>query len=576
MSITLEPLRIWRSPYSNFYKDETLDAAKVYTSDYLRELADAGFNAIWIRAILREIVPSRVFPEFGRRSADYLRSLRAVIRRGERMGVRVFLYMQEPRGFLADARFWRRHPEAEGATYRYWGNDVSAMCTSEPSVRAFLREGAATLSRKLPGLGGAILITASEHVSHCYSHYGNTYAPTEMAKMPPAALGCSRCERRRPADIIADIVGGIHSGFRDAKNGAEVIAWNWSWRIYEPNPQEGILRALPRGVRVMGGFERGGAKRILGRNRVIDEYAISFAGPSDQFVQTLRAARKRGLKVMAKLQIGVTHELATVPNLPLIGTLYDKARAMRSLTLRDFMGCWAFGNMLTANSAAFLRFMTVKRLPPRDRALEAFAASYFPGCDAKRVKAAWELFAMAMDSYPFCIPFLYYGPTNYALAHPIDPGPIREGLVGRSWLPDRRRGDDLRQSLGPYTLTEVIRGLGKLTRIWRAGVEEFERGAAGCDAPSARDELNTVRMVGHCFHSCWNLYRAYRLRRNWKVSHRKSLLAILRDERKHLAEALPIVVADKRMGFHSEAQRYLCTATGIRRKLKRINALLGS
>ena len=43
----------------------------------------------------------------------------------------------------------------------------------------------------------------------------------------------------------------------------------------------------------------------------------------------LVAARERGLRVMAKLQLGTTHELATVPSLPLIGNLYDKARALR-------------------------------------------------------------------------------------------------------------------------------------------------------------------------------------------------------------------------------------------------------
>lgn len=88
-----DSLRIWRSPYINFYKDETLRAAEVYTSDFLRTLAAAGFNAIWIRGILRDLAPTRIFPEFGRNSASHLRSLRTVIRRGERAGIRLFLYM---------------------------------------------------------------------------------------------------------------------------------------------------------------------------------------------------------------------------------------------------------------------------------------------------------------------------------------------------------------------------------------------------------------------------------------------------------------------------------------------------
>jgi len=569
----MEGIRIWRSPYSDFYRNDTLDAARVYTPDHLREIADAGFNAIWLRGILREILRSRVFPEFGRNSAAHLRSLRAVMRRAERVGIRLFLYMQEPRGMPVEKAFWRRHPEARGAIYRYWGRDIAAMCTSARSVRDFLSEGAEALSRRLPGLGGVILVTASEHISHCYVHYRNKYAPAEMSRMH-GPLGCPRCERRRPADVIADVIGSFKRGFDAAGNGTRLIAWNWSWGIYESDPQEGILRALPRGIMVMAGFERGGRKRILGKDRVIDEYSLSYPGPSGRFLGTMRAARRRGMRVMAKLQFGTTHELATVPNLPLIGVLYEKARAMRRLRVRDFMGCWNFGNMLTANTAAFHRFLTIRRLPPRDQALRAFAAGYFPGCDARAVVRAWEQFRRAMDSYPFCIPFLYYGPINYAVAHPIEPGPLRPEPVGRSWMPDRDRGDELKDSFGPYTLREIIHGLGELVRGWWKGVELFEAGVAGCKAATAVAERNTARVIGHCFQSTWNLYRAYSLRRDWIPGRRKALEAIMRDERDHLRRALPIIASDRRMGFHAECQAHLFTAVAVRRKLRRLDALL--
>jgi|GEM_PF-2835217 len=77
-------------------------------------------------------------------------------------------------------------------------------------------------------------------------------------------------------------------------------------------------------------------------------------------------------------------------------------------------------------------------------------------------------------------------------------------------------------------------------------------------------------MIGHCFHSRWNVYRAYRLRKEWRSANRERLRAIMRDERAHLIKALPLVTADRRMGFHSECQRYLFTAAAIRRKLRRL------
>ena len=568
----MPPLRIWRSPYSDFNRDETRHAAEVYTAQHLRGIAEAGFNAIWIRGVLRDLTRTNVFPEFGKDSAPHLRSLRTVIRRCERQGLRCYLYMQPGLGLPERSPFWRRHPEAKGAVYDKFGQPLAALCVSAPEVRAFLREAACDLSDKLPELAGLIVITASEHIQHCYSHYGNPDIP-ELAKAAGSPVGCPRCDERRPRDVVADIIRNVRRGLKQANNGADLIAWNWSWSFYEPDPQTGVINMLPRDVKLMAGFERGDTRIILGKRRPIDEYSLSFAGPSGRFVKTLRAARRRGLNVMTKLQIGVTHELATVPNLPLIGKLYDKARAMRRLRVRDFMGCWNFGNMLTANTAAFLRFMDAKRLPPRARALKGFAASYFPGCDAQQVVKAWQTFERAMDSYPFCIAFLYFGPLNYAVAHPIEPGPLDGKPCARSWMFDKR-GDELRQSLGPYSVPEIVRGLGSLQQTWWLGVEHLERGLASCTAAAAQEETDSARMAGHCFQSGWNLYRAYRLRSKWSPSRLAPLQQIMRDEREHLADALAIARSDRRMGFHSECQRYMFTASGIRRKIKRLDQVL--
>lgn len=568
-----DSLRIWRSPDSDFYKEETLHAAEVYTPDCLRKIADAGFNAIWIRGILRDIAPTKVFPELGRNSAAHLRSLRTVIRRADRAGVRVFLYMQPPMGMSPDEKFWKQHPEAKGITQNSTFGRKSTMCTSEPVVTAFLREAAGTLSKRLPHLAGAILITASEHVSHCHARNATNPEFRDLYKISQEPLACPRCRERDPREIVREIIENIHHGFQDAGNDAQVVAWNWGWSMYEKDPQARIINSLPRDVTIMAGFERGDKKVILGKSRSIDEYSLSFPGPSRRFVKSCEAARGNGMKVMAKLQFGTTHELATVPNLPLIGSLYEKTRAMRKLKIRNFMGCWNFGNMLTANTAVFNRFLTAKRLPPRAQALAAFARDYFPGCNAKQVTEAWETFGKAMDSYPFCVPFLYVSPLNYAVAHPIEPGPLDKRPVGNSWLP-AERGDELKESFGSYTLSEIIKGLGILTRTWWNGVEILENALEDCDAPTAQEEKNSARMAGHLFQSGWNLYRAYRLRRKWKASHLRALQVIMRNERDHLTDAAAIAQADKRMGFHIEPQLQMFTASSIRKKLKKLDTLI--
>ena len=223
--------------------------------------------------------------------------------------------------------------------------------------------------------------------------------------------------------------------------------------------------------------------------------------------------------------------------------------------------------------SAYSNFLDAKRLLPRQPALQQFAAHYLPGCEPRVVVRAWKQFARAMDSYPFCIPFMYYGPLNHAVQLPIEPGPLSDVPCGRSWMRDER-GDVLPDSFKEYTHAEVVEGLGEVTRQWQMGVELLARGVSGSRSVHAREELNTARVAGHCFRSGWNLYRAYPLRKSWKPSLIKALRPVMRDEREHLAELLPLVVADPRQGYHSECQHRMFTPTGIRGKLMRLNRLL--
>ena len=568
--------RIWRSPYSNFYEDETLHADEVYTTSVLKEIGKAGFNAIWIRGILRDLAPTKIFPEFGRDSAMRVRSLRTVMRRGKRAGVKVILYMQPPLGMAANDPFWQKHPDLRGATHNARISTRifprSALCTSTPTVCEFLRAATRNLARSLPDLGGIILITASEYVQHCYSHV-NIFDPKALKRNGRPRVDCPRCADRDPGGIVVDIVRDVRTGLRSAGSDMPLIAWNWSWSYYEADPQARIIRALPNDVMVMAGFERGATKTILGKKRQIDEYSLSYAGPSPRFLNSLKAGRRSGHKVMTKLQFGTTHELATVPNLPLIGSLYDKARAMRKLRVKGFMGCWNFGNMLTANTAAFLHFLDVRRLPPRKPAMEQFARAYFPGCDSAKVVAAWEQFVRSMNHYPFCIPFLYWSPTNYAVARPIEPSPLDCKPVGRSWMPDRR-GDGLDETYGVFTHREVTEGLEQLSRIWDKGVRLFEQGTHDCTCAHAAEEMNTVRVAASCFHSTWNLYRAYPIRKNWQPANIKCLRPIMEDELAHLVHIVPILKVDKRMGYHSECQHFQFTHGMVQRKIRRLKKLL--
>lgn len=574
-----EMLKIWRSSRSAFGKfsrrydpagEETWNVLEAYTDAELKSIAESGFNAVWVHALLHNIVRTPDFPELGADAAEHQRRLNTLIERAAKHGLKIFLYMQPPRALPEDHAVFRNHPEIAGQREELQGCDYSetvavrAMCTSTEPVKKYLYNAAAELARQLPGLGGIIMITASEYPAHCWSRRGRML--TAEGGWEFTQIGCPRCSERKPWEVVNELIQLVRDGIRSESAAMKIIAWNWSWTMYEPAPCWNIISNLPTDVIMMADFERGGKRTILGKERIMDEYSLGYAGPSEQFTESWELAANRGLQVMAKLQIGTTHELATVPNLPIIGNIYRKAVNARRMKLTGFMGTWNFGNLITANTAA-LNFFLADDIPnDPEQALNDFAASYFPGSDTAKVAEGWDKFAEAMNSYPFSIPFLYVGPTNYACILPMEPAPLTAKPVGRSWLLDER-GDDLAPALSGYTIEEVVEGFTRLTEVWSQGVELLAQGLKNCASPHAKAELDNARVCGLLFTSALHFCRAFALRRDWSDTLLPQYREIISAELDNLKKLLPLVENDPRFGYHIEAHGYQFDAARIRAQI---------
>jgi hypothetical protein len=265
-------------------------------------------------------------------------------------------------------------------------------------------------------------------------------------------------------------------------------------------------------------------------------------------LNSLAVAGKNNIPVLAKLQFGATHELATVLNLPVMGNVFAKASAVRNLQLGGFMGCWNFGNMITANTAGFNAFLSGKLPEKREDTLCVFAAEYFPGADAESIATAWIEFGKAMDCYPFSIPFLYSGPANFAFILPMQPAPLTDKQIGRSWLMDER-GDNMNSALSDYTFEEIIAGFEQVTSIWLDGLKIFRNTFAAC-------ELNTATVCYQAFRSSANFCKVFRLRSQLENCLLPEYYTIIRDELENLQTVLTVLQQDTRFGYHIEAHGY--------------------
>src|SRR5690606_18172759 len=123
---------------------------------------------------------------------------------------KVFLYLNEPRSM--PLAFFEEHPELKGVVE----GDYAAVCTSVPEVKEYLREAVASIGLAVPELDGFFTITASEHLTNCWSHH--------------IAGACPRCGERSPAAVIAEVNALIREGMHAANHDCALIAWDWGWR----------------------------------------------------------------------------------------------------------------------------------------------------------------------------------------------------------------------------------------------------------------------------------------------------------------------------------------------------------
>jgi len=584
--------RIWRHPSSEFgifshkpddLQDETVTAEAAYSDNNLAEISASGFNAIWVHGQLQHMIHGDGFPEFGRNSKSHLEKMKILIARAEKHNLKVFLYMQPPRAISVENKeFWDNHLDVAGEVVQRLEDcsgkrvKMRCLCTSKQKVRQYIKNALCNLTEALPDLGGYIFISASEYPSHCYAQRNcrpGSIRPRKL-KMNMHPVTCPNCAQFEPEDVVVELLWTIRDGIRMASRDMPIIFWNWSWNLYIDSPCKEIISRLPRDTCLLVGFERGGKKDLSGRHgQFINEYSLSYAGPSEQFIESMQLAREYGLEVMAKLQFGTTHELATVVSLPLLGNVLKKAVFIRENKLKGFMGCWNFGNQQSANTAGFNYFISNACPDSEEEALKTFAGLYFKECDKKEVVRAWLEFDKAMMYFPFCIPFLYMAPTNYALALIPQPGVLNKKSAGRSWLMDER-GDDLSAAITDFSLSEIIKNFDSLYKIWCNGVNILRKALKHVGSINVDNELGNAEICGAVWRSTRNAFMLYGLRLAWQNAKLAEYCRIASNELENVKNILPYVSRDPRQGFHIEAHDYMFNAEMLKHKIKTLESQL--
>lgn len=428
-----------------------------YPDQYLNKLAHCGMNGIWVAGLLSRMVSSKTIPELGP-DAHRLEKLKRLTERSGRYGIKVYLFCIEPRALPADHPALAAHPEIRGAQGR-------CLCVSSPMVQTYLREVMRELFTAVPELAGVINIFNGERQTTCWAN-------------KKLVESCPRCRIRTQGEVLADDLNGFMNGIRQANATAKLIAWGYTGN--EATKLTSFLPFLHRDVIWMGNFEHGGEKVVYGKRVDIQEYSLSSIPPSTTFTNVSREMVQAGRDVYAKLQIGNTYELSSIPYIPVPQIVYDKMVAMRELNVKGAMMSWIIGGypspmLKIAGEASFAP------LQPRQELLKRTAAAYWEPRQADRVVAAWDEFSRAFRLYWCTYQVFYFGPITRCPSYHLHIERENQNALPYNWGITRERvrqpyEDKVSRWLGDFTAEDIIASFREMGEAWSKGV----RGLADC------------------------------------------------------------------------------------------------
>ena len=529
-------------------RDELADDEDYYPDNYLNRLAHDGVNGVWITISFKDLLPSKIIPEYtGKGAEKKIAKLQATCEKCRRYGVGVYAFCIEPAGF--DKEMAEKHPDMTGI----WWGPKKTFCTGTEKGLAYLEESFRTLFELVPGLKGVINITTGESQTHCYS-------PRITVK---GWKPCERCARFTPVESVKRNIEAMVRGVRAASPDAEFISWPYSqYNLWGHDLTVESAAATPEGACFCANFESGGDGEQLGKERRVTDYWLSYVGPAKLYERIAEAVAGTGQRMFAKLQVGCSHEVATVPFVPVPGNLYRKYEAMKRLGVSGAMQCWYFGNYpsVMTKAAGELAFETFEE--GEDAFLKKMAQTEY-GVHADAVVHAWKLFSEAYENYPLNAFFGYYGPMHDGPVWPLYPEPVNLPTPPSWELKFPPAGDRVGEAfLNSHTFDEVVYLCDKLDSLYSEGMAALTaiRGSYEGQEDVLLD-FDVCRALGLQFKSGADIMRFYKIREDMYATPKAQRPAMLRMMKDIIAKEIKVSrdlavlsAKDSRLGFHSESE----------------------
>ena len=534
--------------------DELLDDIDYYPENYLNRLAHNGTNGLWIYTSFAQLISSPYIPSKDEFCEKRMQKLRSVVDKCERYGIKVYLFAIEPIGLLGEDQ--DKYEDMLGA---FTKGDRRPLCPRIDKVREHVIYCLEHIFGAIPKLGGYITIPAGERPTTCASI--GTYNT------------CPRCAHYSRGENLAYSIDLIKEGLRRAGTGAEFISWTYGHRYWDDADIKDYIEHAPDDVVLMQNFEDRGVDVQLGKKRIAWDYWLSYPGPSDMFAMSARTAKANQRPMYAKMQVCSSHEIATVPYIPVPGILYDKYRTARDLGVTGVMECWYFGNYPSMMNRASTELSYIDDTMDKNTFLYELAARLYGRSEGESILHAWQAFEEGYRNYPTNIMMSYYGPMHDGIAWDIFPIPVNRALP-RSWLLlDPPDGDRIGECLFKgHTFDEAI-------LLSERMKDAFARGCAMLPLDKDDEHSLCASAIELLLTSGNNILKFYKLREQlgtevcdpWEVVTKME--AIVYEEINNSNKMIEICNIDPRIGYHSEAEGFKFFKEKLEARIRKLEGL---
>lgn len=547
------------------YGDELSDGIDYYPEEYLNQLMHDGVNGVWIYSRFSDLVPSPIIEEYGKGHEPRIAKLNRVIEKCARYGIGVYLFAIEP--YHLSPELAAKYPDLAGAPVYTGGR---AFCVRSEKGKEMIRLLGRDLCRMAPGLKGFISITYGERPTACSSVYPDLTCPH--------GTDCPGCGGEY-GKLLSESVETLRSGFREENPDCEVISWTYGHRLWKFGEIRDYVRTAPGDVMLMQNFDDMGYEDQLGEIRQAVDYWLSYVGPSEMFRITAEEVSVQKKHIFAKMQVCCSHEIASVPYIPVPGIIWDKYKGARELGVEGVMQCWYFGNYPSLMSKAAGELSFEECFSDKDNFLENLAGIYWGQSKAKAVSEAWKAFEAGYRQYPMNVMFSYYGPMHDSVVWKMALQPKNFSLP-RSWQTlDPVDGDRIGEALlNGHTLEEALELAERMCVHWKDGIRILE----GLDADShdAVQDLSVAKALDLLLRGGRGILEFYRLRDllGRETGNSAALLAqmkkLVEEQIVLSAEMISLCESDGRLGYHSEGEGYKFFPKKLRDRIDQLRQML--